>query len=206
MVLGRHLRQLARVAMHQARGEVQTQTNQVSSLLNRMVQPWSFGPQLQLAGMGTRPVKAETKSFDVGFDGIFLMNRNKRVPKPANHGARPCSSVGRKARDPWNSKKPFFKSWPKGERHRRDQNLLRMGKTKWKAHKIKTPQRVCNEKIYIGQRLNELAVRPTEAGETPRSTSRLYRARQTKNIPEFRKTMTDRSKVFGKRAMGQKTA
>jgi hypothetical protein len=29
---------------------------------------------------------------------ILSMNRNARVPKKANHGARPCSSVMRRAR------------------------------------------------------------------------------------------------------------
>lgn len=28
--------------------------------------------------------------------GILFMNRNARVPKKANHGARPCSSVMRR--------------------------------------------------------------------------------------------------------------
>ena len=38
------------------------------------------------------------------------MNRNKRIPKKSNHGARPCSSVGRKAR---NSARRAGKAVPK---------------------------------------------------------------------------------------------
>lgn len=30
--------------------------------------------------------------------GILFLNRNARVPKKANHGARPCSSVMRRER------------------------------------------------------------------------------------------------------------
>ena len=29
---------------------------------------------------------------------LFMLNRNKRKPTKSNHGARPCSSYGRKSR------------------------------------------------------------------------------------------------------------
>jgi hypothetical protein len=31
-------------------------------------------------------------------DSLDLMNRNRRRPKKSNHGARPCSSYGRRSR------------------------------------------------------------------------------------------------------------
>lgn len=31
-------------------------------------------------------------------EAILKLNRNGRIPKPSNHGARPCSSVMRRAR------------------------------------------------------------------------------------------------------------
>mmetsp|Transcript_13068 Transcript_13068/g.14692 ORF Transcript_13068/g.14692 Transcript_13068/m.14692 type:complete len:122 (-) Transcript_13068:39-404(-) len=43
--------------------------------------------------------------------GLKFMNRNKRRPKKANHGARPCSSVGRKARRLCRIAHPYSKLW-----------------------------------------------------------------------------------------------
>ena len=37
---------------------------------------------------------------------ILQLNRNGRFPKPANHGARPCSSVMRRMK-----KKEYYKRW-----------------------------------------------------------------------------------------------
>lgn len=37
---------------------------------------------------------------------ILQINRNGRFPKPANHGARPCSSVMRRLK-----KKEYYKRW-----------------------------------------------------------------------------------------------
>lgn len=37
---------------------------------------------------------------------ILQVGRNSRFPKPANHGARPCSSVMRRLR-----KKEYYKKW-----------------------------------------------------------------------------------------------
>ena len=39
-------------------------------------------------------------------NAILQLNRNGRYPKPANHGARPCSSVMRRLK-----KKEFYKKW-----------------------------------------------------------------------------------------------
>lgn len=40
--------------------------------------------------------------------GILFLNRNARVPKKANHGARPCSSVMRREK-----KKESYRRWKK---------------------------------------------------------------------------------------------
>lgn len=39
-------------------------------------------------------------------NAILQLNRNGRFPKPANHGARPCSSVMRRLR-----KKEYYRKW-----------------------------------------------------------------------------------------------
>ena len=39
-------------------------------------------------------------------NAILQLNRNGRFPKPANHGARPCSSVMRRLR-----KKEYYRRW-----------------------------------------------------------------------------------------------
>ena len=38
--------------------------------------------------------------------GILFLNRNARLPKKANHGARPCNSVMRRER-----RKEFYRRW-----------------------------------------------------------------------------------------------
>jgi hypothetical protein len=39
-------------------------------------------------------------------NAILQLNRNGRFPKPANHGARPCSSVMRRLK-----KKEYYRRW-----------------------------------------------------------------------------------------------
>lgn len=82
------------------------------------------------------------------------------MPKKANHGSRPCSSVGRKSRRTNNRIVPIYKTWPIAKNHRRKRNLELLGKTHWKQWKKRTPQEVVAQKIYIAERLKELALVP----------------------------------------------
>lgn len=48
----------------------------------------------------------KTKIANLPDLSILFLNRNARVPKKANHGARPCSSVMRRER-----KKEVYRRW-----------------------------------------------------------------------------------------------
>lgn len=71
---------------------------------------------------------------------IMRMNRNKRKPKTANHGARPCSSVGRASRRPFYKGNPFghdvkvHKEWPKGKNNRQRLKLATLGITQHRSY------------------------------------------------------------------------
>ena len=113
---------------------------------------------------------------------VFTMNRNGRVPTKSNHGARPCSSVGRKSRHPLNRTKPIWKTYPFGLKHREHKNLWKMGKTHWKKVKKYRPQEVLEKHVYIAKRLQELSIVPQASPAPPRIHPRLE-ARQVQRVP-----------------------
>ena len=56
------------------------------------------GPDQRSHRFPRRRVVAEAEEGSRFGDALWLLNRNARAPKKANHGARPCSHVGRKAK------------------------------------------------------------------------------------------------------------
>lgn len=65
---------------------------------------------------------------DLLSNAVWQMNRNARWPKTPNHGARPCSRIGRKSRRPYqNLRVVIEKSWPKGRNNRTNLELKRLG-------------------------------------------------------------------------------